>query len=86
MNEVGQRCANTPTRDHPATNRMMTTLNRATTTTASGMPLLQRHPQRICITVSWALHQRLINASDHQGRSLSNLAAHLLELSCPSIR
>lgn len=65
---------------------MMTTLNRATAATASATPFLQRHPQRICITVSWALHQRLINASDPQGRSLINLAAHLLELSCPSIR
>ncbi len=63
---------------------MMTPLNRLPNATASAAALLQRHPQRICITVSWALHQRLLNASDYQGRSLSNLAAHLLEVSCPA--
>jgi hypothetical protein len=46
--------------------------------------LISRHPQRISITISWALHQRLMTKSDWEGRSLSNLAAHLLELSCPA--
>jgi hypothetical protein len=63
---------------------MMTTLNRATDATASAAALLQRHPQRISITVSWALHQRLLSTSDYEGRSLSNLAAHLLEVSFPA--
>jgi hypothetical protein len=63
---------------------MMTTLNRLPNATASASALLQRHPQRICITVSWALHQRLMATSDFEGRSLSNLAAHLLEVSCPA--
>ena len=41
---------------------------------------MQRTPQRISITLSWQLHQRLLQRSDFEGRSLSNLAAHLLEL------
>ena len=39
----------------------------------------KRRPQRITITVSYALHQRLIDQADYQGRSTSNLAAVLLE-------
>ena len=42
--------------------------------------LLQRKPQRMTITVSWALLDRLQQRSDAEGRSLSNLAAHLLEV------
>lgn len=42
-----------------------------------------RHPQRISITLSWALHERLVKRSVQEGRSLSNLAAFLLEASCP---
>lgn len=60
----------------------MTTLNSEYGTRASGVQLISRHPQRISITISWALHQRLMTKSDWEGRSLSNLAAHLLELSC----
>jgi hypothetical protein len=41
--------------------------------------LLSRKPQRITITVPWALRERLQNRADHEGRSLSNLMAHLLE-------
>lgn len=39
----------------------------------------RRHPQRITITISWATHEQLLARSDDQGRSLSNLAAFLLE-------
>jgi hypothetical protein len=39
----------------------------------------QRKPQRITITISAALYDRLIEVSDHEGRSLSNLASHWLE-------
>lgn len=39
----------------------------------------RRTPQRITITISWATHQALLTRSDDEGRSLSNLAAHLLE-------
>lgn len=38
-----------------------------------------RRPQRITITVPWQLHQSLLRRSDSEGRSLSNLAAWLLE-------
>ena len=39
----------------------------------------KRRPQRVTITVSYALHQRLTDQADSQGRSTSNLAAVLLE-------
>jgi type II secretory pathway component PulK len=42
---------------------------------------MQRTPQRISVTISWQLHQRLLQRSDAEGRSLSNLAAFLLEKS-----
>ena len=41
--------------------------------------LLRRKPQRITTTMSWSLHQRLQTRADEEGRSLSNLIAHLLE-------
>ena len=59
----------------------MTTLNRTSDTTASVVPTYARHPQRISITLNWQLHQWLVERSDFEGRSLSNLAAHLLEVS-----
>jgi len=42
--------------------------------------LLRRKPQRMTITVSWSVLDKLQRRSDAEGRSLSNLAAHLLEL------
>jgi hypothetical protein len=48
------------------------------------LPLHKRNPQRITITVNWALYTHLLQRSDHEGRSLSNLAAHLLESSARS--
>lgn len=57
--------------------------NRAALAAASlvaPVPTYRRSPRRITITVSWSLYELLINRSDHEGRSLSNLAAHLLEL------
>jgi hypothetical protein len=38
-----------------------------------------RNPKRISITLPFATYQSLINRSDQEGRSLSNLAAFLLE-------
>jgi len=38
-----------------------------------------RSPKRISITVPYGAYQRLLECSDEQGRSLSNLAAFLLE-------
>lgn len=40
-----------------------------------------RSPKRISVTVPEAVYAYLQSCSDHQGRSLSNYAAHLLELS-----
>ncbi len=42
--------------------------------------LLRRRPQRITVTTHWQLHQRLQQRADEEGRSLSNLVAHLLEV------
>ena len=43
------------------------------------MTLPSRHPMRITITVSHALYDYLGQRSHQEGRSLSNLAAFLLE-------
>ena len=43
------------------------------------MTLPTRHPMRITITVSHALYDYLGQRSHQEGRSLSNLAAFLLE-------
>jgi hypothetical protein len=40
----------------------------------------KRRPQRMTITVSFAVYQRLTEQADYQGRSTSNFAAVLLEL------
>jgi hypothetical protein len=45
------------------------------------MDLLRRRPQRVTTTLNWALHQHLQERADFEGRSLSNLIAHLLEAS-----
>jgi hypothetical protein len=47
-----------------------------------GADLLQRKPQRVTATLSWQLHQRLQERADYEGRSLSNLVCHLLEVGC----
>lgn len=57
----------------------MTPLNSPAATLATVVPACRRAPQRITITVAWQTHQRLQQRSDDEGRSLSNLAAHLLE-------
>jgi len=43
------------------------------------MQLVQRAPQRISITIPYAMYHALIERSDYEGRSISNLAAFLLE-------
>ena len=45
--------------------------------------VMRRTPQRVCPTLPWHLHQRLQDRADHEGRSLSNLIAHLLEVASP---
>ena len=42
--------------------------------------LLRRRPQRITATIPWGLLQRLQDRADIEGRSLSNLVSHLLEV------
>ena len=39
-----------------------------------------RTPKRISITVPYGTYQRLVDRCDQEGRSLSNLAAFILEL------
>lgn len=40
-----------------------------------------RTPKRVSITIPHCTYQQLLQLSDQQGRSLSNLAAYLLESS-----
>ena len=42
--------------------------------------LLSRKPTRITFTACWQLQQTLQERADSEGRSLSNLIAHLLEV------
>jgi hypothetical protein len=44
-----------------------------------GSDLLRRKPQRVTATLPWHLVQTLQKRADYEGRSLSNLVAHLLE-------
>ena len=82
---VGRRCVNTPTRDQPSCNELMTTFyGRQALPSALPQPavnLLSRKPTRITFTAHWQLHQRLQQRADEEGRSLSNLIGHLLEVS-----
>ena len=48
-------------------------------TLQSAATLLQRKPQRVTATMPWTLHNKLQTRADEEGRSLSNLIAHLLE-------
>ena len=43
------------------------------------LQVLQRHPRRISLTLSHALHEALLIRSQNEGRSVSNLCAYLLE-------
>ena len=45
--------------------------------------LLRRKPQRVTATLSWGLMERLQQRADYEGRSVSNLVCHLLEISLP---
>ncbi|MCT0211888.1 MAG: hypothetical protein DCF18_09260 [Cyanobium sp.] len=40
---------------------------------------MQRQPHRISITISYLVFQTLLNRSEEEGRSMSNLCAFLLE-------
>jgi hypothetical protein len=41
--------------------------------------VMQRQPRRISITLSYHVHEALLNRSEVEGRSVSNLCAFLLE-------
>lgn len=45
------------------------------------LAIAKRSPRRVSITVNNQLHDRLMAAALDQGRSVSNLCAHLLEVS-----
>jgi hypothetical protein len=45
----------------------------------SAVEHLRRCPQRVSVTISWRLRQKLQTRADEEGRSLSNLLAFLLE-------
>ena len=83
---MGRRCANTPTRDQSTCDELMETFYRGSApmeAPARALDLMRRKPQRVSITLNWSLHQRLMERCDFEGRSLSDLAAHLLEMACP---
>ena len=44
------------------------------------LSLASRRPQRLTITVSYHVAEHLVEQSNSQGRSISNLAAYLLEV------
>jgi hypothetical protein len=46
----------------------------------SAAEVAKRKPVRVTLTISWATHQRLLERSNYEGRSLSNLCAYMLEL------
>lgn len=46
---------------------------------AESQPLMFRTSQRLTITVAYSTLQSLVDRSQQEGRSLSNLAAYLLE-------
>jgi hypothetical protein len=50
------------------------------TAAVSAAEVAKRRPQRVTITLAWGTHERLLERSGFEGRSLSNLCAHLLEL------
>ena len=56
-----------------------THLRSISTQASPSLGIASRKPQRITITVSWSLYQSLLDTSDEQGRSLSNIAAYWLE-------
>ncbi len=52
----------------------------------ASLRLVSRRPKRITITVSHAVAEHLLSRSDEQGRSTSNLAAHLLEVALEAMQ
>jgi hypothetical protein len=52
----------------------------AISSAVSAAQLARRKPVRVTLTMSWSMNQRLLERSSYEGRSLSNLCAHLLEV------
>lgn len=48
--------------------------------------LLTRKPRRLSVTMADSTYRRLLDISDAQGRSISNLAAFLLERGLDELR
>jgi len=46
----------------------------------SATELAKRKPVRVTLTMNWQTHQRLLKRSGNEGRSISNLCAHILEV------
>jgi len=46
----------------------------------SATALAKRKPVRVTLTMNWQTHQRLLKRSGNEGRSISNLCAHILEM------
>jgi hypothetical protein len=79
---VRQRSANCLTRYQSTCDELMTAFYRGSAPLEASVRAseqLRRKPQRITATVPWHALQRLQNRADHDGRSLSNLVAHLLD-------
>lgn len=45
-----------------------------------GLSTMQRKPKRLTMTINFATYEKLQGTADEQGRSLSNLCAHYLEI------
>jgi hypothetical protein len=50
-----------------------------TITRADGERLFVRSPKRLTITIPFSTFEKIVSRSNDEGRSLSNLAAYLLE-------
>ena len=56
-----------------------TELSRASQLLSDDLKAELKRPKRITITVSDSLYRKLVERSDREGRSLSNLASYLLQ-------
>jgi hypothetical protein len=71
-------CRHNPSRAKPASPGMTSSFYHEK---PKQLHIAARKPQRVTITISWKLRNYLQQRSDEEGRSLSNLAALLLERS-----
>ena len=72
-----------PDPDQSTCDELMTSFSQPQRGSVAAVPaseLMRRHPVRISAAIPWGLHQRLQDQAAIDGRSLSNLIAHLLEL------